>query len=98
MLTTSCLLTRHLDLGQRSTPFRSSFTLETNHLFIFSFTLTLSVGGPLHLEQLRYDFGRGRIGKRQSVEFTLYNQGDIPAAARFDARVCTSGVRARATN
>ncbi|CAK8990089.1 unnamed protein product [Durusdinium trenchii] len=32
----------------------------------------------------QYDFGRGRIGKRQSVEFTLYNQGDIPAAARFE--------------
>ena len=39
----------------------------------------------LFLSYLRYDFGKGRVGKRHQVEFTLYNQGDIPATARFDA-------------
>lgn len=32
----------------------------------------------------QYDFGKGRVGKRHQVEFTLYNQGDIPATARFE--------------
>ena len=40
---------------------------------------------PFVLSYLRYDFGKGRVGKRHQVEFTLYNQGDIPATARFDA-------------
>ena len=40
---------------------------------------------PFYLSYLRYDFGKGRVGKRHQVEFTLYNQGDIPATARFDA-------------
>lgn len=32
----------------------------------------------------QYDFGKGRVGKRHLVEFTLYNQGEVPATARFE--------------
>ena len=37
-----------------------------------------------HHTASRYDFGKGRVGKRHLVEFTLYNQGEVPATARFE--------------
>ena len=44
---------------------------------------------------LRYDFGKGRVGKRHMVEFTLFNQGEVPATARFDAWQLVGSIQRR---
>ena len=48
-------------------------------------TSPISINQYLYQPQAsRYDFGKGRVGKRHLVEFTLYNQGEVPATARFE--------------
>ncbi|CAJ1447961.1 unnamed protein product [Effrenium voratum] len=47
---------------------------------------SISINGPTIFGDsgAQYDFGKLRIGKKQTVEFSLYNQGQIPATARCE--------------